>query len=144
MNEPTPPDTQEVAKDSVFHYTLVVAEVIFDVDGEVGSQRIQSFSKSDTMNFPAARLKQCQNVSALQAKQNLVGAPNFQALDVIILNLHPLGWMTDEEFWSGQAPDGVKIVAPEASNQEGTMSAPPGGGVGTPVQDNTVVPFKQS
>lgn len=101
-----------------FCYSLVLAEVIFSTDKGVGSQRTQLFSKADVPNFPAARLGQLQNSVAHQV-QGQVSDKNFKALEVVILNILPLGWMTDEGFWGSKAAiptgaEGLPAAAPQA------------------------------
>lgn len=119
--EPEPP--------KLFCYSLVLAEVIFQTEKGVASQRCQMFSKADGVTFPAARLGQLQNACAHQVQEQ-VQAKTFKALEVILLNILPLGWMSDEEFW-------------------GAKENIPGAQPGTPVQDSSnntgvVVPMRRT
>jgi hypothetical protein len=112
---------KEEAKDPTFLYSLVLADVIFQTDkGGVGSQRCQLFSKSDVPTFPAARLAQLQNSAALQVKEQ-VGDKSFVALEVMLLNIQDLGYMSDIGFWGSKAA----VPGPEkpAEPQEPTNKA---------------------
>lgn len=95
----------------LFHFTLVLAEVIFDTDKGIRTHRCQLFSKADTVAFPAGRLAQVQNSAAAQVAAEL-GDKSFKAIEVVLLNLLNLGWMTDEVFWGSQAaiPKAPEVV----------------------------------
>ena len=104
-----------------FYYSLVLAEVIFQTEKGVSSHRIQLFSKSNIEGFPANRLSQLQNSAAHQIQEQVQGAVSykqFKALEVLLLNILPLGYMTDSQFWEttsipDPAPtggDGDKVV----------------------------------
>lgn len=110
-----------------FNYTLVLAEVIYRTAGNnVGSRRCQIFSKADVATFPAARLSQIQNSAASQVSSEVNGK-GFQALEVVILNLLPLGWMTDVEFWGSAAniPGREETPAPMAGELGDTDNVVP-------------------
>jgi hypothetical protein len=99
MNQ-TPTDT--LPPEAADHYTMVLAEVLFVADdGGVNSRRVQFFAASDITFFPAHRLRQIQNTAANKVKAETGGGPAFQVLEVYLLNLTPLGQMTNSRFWEG-------------------------------------------
>lgn len=88
------------------HFSLVTAEVVFsDPKNSLGMRRVQFFSKADTDRFPARRLGHLQNTAAAQIKNEMKDVEDLTILEVTFLGLHPLGWMTDEEFWEGTAKE---------------------------------------
>lgn len=117
----TSPVLEEGTHADNFAYSLVLADVIYNTEKGIGSQRCQLFSKSLTDTFPAARLGQIQNSAAHQVK-SMVNAKQFKAVEVILLNIQPLGWMTDLEFWGSEAaiPDMSTV---EAIPQESSTNA---------------------
>lgn len=96
------------------HYSLVLAEVVFQTKGnKVSSERCQLFSRAEVDIFPAARLMQIQNSAAAQVRDALQ-LDEFQAIEVLILGIHPLGRMSEEEFHHPQ--DKPETPAKQDSN----------------------------
>lgn len=96
-----PKDPEDAAP--LFHFSLVLTEVVYRTDKGVSSHRCQLFSKSDMATYPKNRIGQLQNSSAIQAQADLtqaLGRPpkDFAVIEVLILAIHPLGWMTDAQF----------------------------------------------
>lgn len=80
-----------------FWYTAVLAEVIFTIDGKNSdTQKVQFFTKSDIEHFPIKRLQQLQNSSVMMLQN--AGKKLGTIQGVWLLQLVPLGYMTDEEF----------------------------------------------
>lgn len=106
-------DDAQVKDPRRFMYSLVLAEIIYQTKKGIQTHRVQLFSKADVLTFPASRLGQLQNSAAHQTK-NEVGGEDFKVLEVVILNILSLGWMTDEEFWGSKDNiPGTENVAPE-------------------------------
>ena len=116
-----------------FTYSLVLAEVVYQAGKTITSHRVQLFSKADVATFPAARLGKLQNSAAHQV-QNEVTEKDIKVLEVIILNILPLGWMTDEEFWGSRAA----IPGANATMQESPKPNP------TPSIHDNVVSLKRT
>ncbi|WP_199097263.1 hypothetical protein [Dyella sp. ASV21] len=115
-----------------YRYSLVLAEVIFSTKKGVSTHRVQLFSKADVDTFPAQRLQQLQNSAAMQVR-NDVEDESFKALEVVLLNILPLGEMSDEEFWGSQA----NIPGNRPQLQEVDTADVVG------VKDNNVVPIQR-
>lgn len=98
----TPP-TSPAAPPTPFYYSMVLAEVIFEADGELQMLTKQFFTKADTDQFRAHRLRSLQNTAVLAVKQGLPAdiQATVKVHEVFIKNVVFLGLMTDAEFWEG-------------------------------------------
>ena len=114
---PTAPET--------FCFHMVMAEVIFRTGQDVQSRRIQFFAKGLDNTFPAHRLQQIQNTAAVQIRHQLPKKlTHFDVLDVLLHTLHPLGSMTDEEFYGTGNVPGAAEELPTQLPAEEAESAP--------------------
>ena len=103
-------------------FSMVVAEVIFETEHGVASRRKQLFTEFEREIFPAHRLNQILNNVSQQVRNELKQAKKFEVHEVLFLAIHPLGWMTYEEFYGGkeeaekahaEKAQGIKIVVPK-------------------------------
>ena len=98
----------------LWHYALILAEVIFESKRSgIGSRRLQFFSKSETSLFPVPRLERLQRVAAMKATITFPKEQKITTHEILILNISPLGMMTDDEFYG------------TANDFQGTTTAPP-------------------
>lgn len=99
----------------LFFY-MILAEVVYTVRGQPQIYRRQFFEKSDTQVFPAGRLQLIQNSAALQMRSSLPpeDQEHFVAIDVLLMAIHPLGLMTEDEFWNGMNPAIKKVETPHS------------------------------
>lgn len=123
MTDTQAPDkSQDVRR---MHFTLVTAQVVFVANGDVQMVTRSTFGNSPSPNIPARMLLQIQNtiVHQVATETNRTGNKFEKALDVIVLNIAPLGYMTQEEFWEGmgQEPETAPMDAapPAVQNTEG-------------------------
>lgn len=115
LDSPPASEADEAPPPPLWHFTLVLAEVIFDARRSgIGSRRVQFFSKSPTSLFPAPRLQAIQQVAAHEATQTFPKEGNVKILEVILLNMSALGMMTDEEFY-GINTDACEVKAADTN-----------------------------
>lgn len=103
-----------------FHF-MVAAEVIFSFPTEenevaINTARINGVVTHDKDTIPTHLLGQAQKLAQMQLFKRLGDeAPSVNIVDVVIINLMNLGYMTEEEF--NAAPEGQKRVEmPKAAN----------------------------
>lgn len=90
------------------YFDLVIAEVVFDTDGEtLRSQKVQFLTKYEDEVFPVARLTQLQaraaELVASAVPEDVRG--KLTVHEIFILGLLPLGHMTDAEFYGQDASE---------------------------------------
>lgn len=113
LNSPPASEADERPPSPLWHFTLVLAEVIFEARRSgIGSRRVQFFSKAPTSLFPAPRLQAIQQVAAHEATQTFPKEGNIKIIEVVLLNMTALGMMTDKEFY-GPNPDACEVKAVE-------------------------------
>lgn len=113
LDSPPASEADETPPPPLWHFTLVLAEVVFEARRTgIGSRRVQFFSKAPTSLFPAPRLQAIQQVAAHEATQTFPKEQSIKIIEVILLNMNALGMMTDEEFY-GTNPDACEVKAVE-------------------------------
>jgi hypothetical protein len=120
--------------DRQLYYAMVLATVIFVINGEVQMLDTQFFSSSEQPTFPARRLNGVQNVAAMQIHNKLQAelpagtAIDFKCLEVHIKSIIPCGQFTPAEFWSGlESTPGAVQEGVEAVEQPVAAGATVGG-----------------
>lgn len=113
----------ENPKDQKNYFSMVLAEVVFSIPTQgIQVVRRQIIEKSDVATYNTRHLSMIQNRAA-QEVANTIPEEYREAIefhDVLLGNIIPLGYMTDEEFFG---PDVEEVVEPVAADE-------------TPVTDN--------
>lgn len=85
------------------YYILVNAQIVYLDDNEQPQiHSVQFLNKSPVQYISSMHLHNLQGLAAQKCKNEL-GVENLTFLSIIVLNILPLGQMTEEEFWG---PDG--------------------------------------
>lgn len=134
MNEENANSTSE---DLRLHFHMVLADVIFETQKGITSHRTQFITQATTGQFPGDRIHQLQNSAAasVRAKLPKQEAQSFTVHDVLFLNFHYCGYMTNAEFYGPGMTAEVNVK--EADNSPSTSVAPVADGE-TAVGDNVV------
>jgi hypothetical protein len=94
--------TATVAKK--MHFFMIAAELVFkikDPNGEeigINTARFNAIITNDTANFPVRLIGKAQQTVQLHFHRKVGPDAPVEVIDVVILNICPLGYMTDEEF----------------------------------------------
>lgn len=98
------------------HYHMVAAEIVFrDIESEqVNALRINGVIVDSGKSIPVRLLSKAQQIVQMNFHQRMAD-PKIQVLDVVLMNMFHLGYMTEAEF--RKVPEGVKL-------QERTQAAP--------------------
>ena len=105
----------------VEHYLLVTVQIIFNDGVQTAGHTVQFFNKSDTDTIPSPRLQHLQKLAAAKTKQEL-NLETFTPLQIQILSIIPLGWMTEEQFWG---PKEEEVSKPETKKVDNLIRLDP-------------------
>lgn len=142
------PDAQDelrpvIDEPQLFHFSLILAEVIFTCELGVQTRRTQFVSKVDQALFPRSRLVQLQKIAATNVvnEVKLESNGSIKKVQVEAVYLHGFfdcGWMTEAEFMANET---ALVAAPEiaAEDTAAPVEEPTPDGVG----GDNVVQFRQ-
>lgn len=110
-----------MSKSKSYHHYIVAGLLLIKASEDEGISQItlNSMVRSDVKNIPlrlVGKAQQALQVALHNRMQADEGAPDYQVVDVVIINMVYCGFMTEEQFNATPGAELKERVAPAASD----------------------------